>query len=139
MHCSAYSSKSLCSTGERRIVQLQETYKPSQRDGGISIYHFDEPLLTGIIKENGAADLPIAIISVTGKFRQGKSYLLNYMIRYLNSKDKRNWMGARNAPLEGFSWRGGCEPHTSGIVVWSEIFCRLIDGFFGIAYLSLSI
>lgn len=31
-------------------------------------------------------------------------------------------MGNDNEPLTGFSWRGGSEPETSGIQLWSEVF-----------------
>lgn len=31
-------------------------------------------------------------------------------------------MGPENVPLEGFSWRGGSERDTTGILMWSEIF-----------------
>lgn len=31
-------------------------------------------------------------------------------------------MGNDDEPLTGFSWRGGSEPETSGIQLWSEVF-----------------
>lgn len=31
-------------------------------------------------------------------------------------------MGSQDAPLEGFSWRGGSERDTTGILMWSDIF-----------------
>lgn len=31
-----------------------------------------------------------------------------------------DWLGADNDNLNGFSWRGGCERETSGILLWSE-------------------
>lgn len=34
-------------------------------------------------------------------------------------------MGSDDAPLKGFSWRGGCERDTTGILLWSEVF--LVD------------
>ena len=36
--------------------------------------------------------------------------------------DEDDWMGPENVPLEGFSWRGGSERDTTGILMWSEIF-----------------
>jgi len=33
-----------------------------------------------------------------------------------------NWLGDDEEPLVGFSWRGGSEPETTGIQVWSEVF-----------------
>lgn len=33
-----------------------------------------------------------------------------------------DWMGPSDAPLEGFSWRGGSDRETTGILMWSEAF-----------------
>lgn len=33
-----------------------------------------------------------------------------------------DWLGGDDEPLEGFSWRGGSERDTTGILMWSEIF-----------------
>lgn len=32
----------------------------------------------------------------------------------------REWLGDDKNSLDGFSWRGGCERETSGILLWSE-------------------
>lgn len=32
------------------------------------------------------------------------------------------WIGGDEEPLTGFSWRGGCERETTGILAWSEVF-----------------
>lgn len=32
------------------------------------------------------------------------------------------WLGQDDEPLQGFSWRGGSEPDTTGIHIWSEVF-----------------
>lgn len=37
------------------------------------------------------------------------------------------WLGANDAPLEGFSWRGGSERDTTGILMWSDIFLTELD------------
>lgn len=36
-------------------------------------------------------------------------------------------MGPSDAPLEGFSWRGGSERDTTGILMWSEVFLSELD------------
>lgn len=36
--------------------------------------------------------------------------------------DDENWLGGDDEPLTGFSWRGGSEPETTGIQLWSEVF-----------------
>ena len=35
---------------------------------------------------------------------------------------EENWLGDDDEPLTGFSWRGGSEPETIGIQMWSEVF-----------------
>lgn len=36
--------------------------------------------------------------------------------------NKGDWLGPQDVPLDGFSWRGGSERDTTGILMWSEIF-----------------
>ena len=33
-----------------------------------------------------------------------------------------DWLGKDDEPLTGFTWRGGSEPETTGILLWSEVF-----------------
>ena len=33
-----------------------------------------------------------------------------------------NWIGDRDDPLTGFSWRGGIKRETTGIQLWSDVF-----------------
>lgn len=66
------------------------------------------------------------MIGVAGKFRKGKSFLLNFFLRYLNyisngSPPDQDWL-EREQTLEGFPWRGGSERDTDGIVWWSKPF-----------------
>lgn len=67
-------------------------------------------------------DKPVCIISVVGGFRQGKSFLLDYFLRYLEATGKPGWEGEPDEPLQGFSWRGGAERETTGIWLWSKPF-----------------
>merc|ERR1712142_53508 len=67
-------------------------------------------------------DKPICIISVAGAFRKGKSFLLNFMLRYLEAGGAEDWMGPEESHLNGFHWRGGMERDTTGILMWSKIF-----------------
>ena len=46
-------------------------------------------------------DIPVAIIPIVGPSRQGKSFILNYMIRFLANPKKIDWIGPTNQPLEG--------------------------------------
>jgi hypothetical protein len=43
---------------------------------------------------------------VSGDTRKGKSFLLNFLIRYLESGGAEDWLDKEPAkPLEGFGWR----------------------------------
>ncbi|VDM95599.1 unnamed protein product [Thelazia callipaeda] len=63
----------------------------------------------------------VSVISVAGAFRKGKSFLLNFFLRYLSALEEErrsgDWIFAGNR-LEGFS----SERETSGILVWSQPF-----------------
>ncbi|XP_063915861.1 atlastin-like [Zophobas morio] len=73
-------------------------------------------------------DKQVCVVSITGTFRQGKSFLLNFLLRYLDLKYKKkisvdkNWLSVGDSKLTGFEWRSGKERHTVGILIWSEIF-----------------
>ncbi|CAG9802094.1 unnamed protein product [Chironomus riparius] len=89
-------------------------------------------------------DRKIVILSLIGAFRGGKSFLLNYCLRFLYAnyssindpkiadgeflfeKDK-NWMGICDEALKGFSWRSGIKRDTVGIIIWSDVFLHTID------------
>jgi hypothetical protein len=41
-----------------------------------------------------------------GDYRKGKSFLLNFLIRYLEAGDAPDWLHAnQQQPLTGFAWR----------------------------------
>lgn len=84
-------------------------------------------------------DMNVAVVSVVGAFRTGKSFLLTLILRYLRHRiafDEGDWVMAEGDKIsEGnnnaaeaykggysFEWRGGHERMTTGITVWSEPF-----------------
>ncbi|KAM8785480.1 atlastin-2 isoform 2-T2 [Rhynchonycteris naso] len=85
-------------------------------------FELDEEALEQILLQEHIRDLNIVVVSVAGAFRKGKSFLLDFMLRYMYNKDSQSWVGGNNEPLTGFTWRGGCERETTGIQVWSEVF-----------------
>ncbi|XP_077531346.1 atlastin-2-like isoform X1 [Haemaphysalis longicornis] len=101
--------------GSGRPVQI---FRP-RRSGG---FHLDESALEVILKNDRIQNKPIAVISVAGEYRSGKSFLLNLFIQYMSSEDQINWMANVDAVFEGFSCRGGSELDTCGIWLWSEVF-----------------
>ncbi len=69
-------------------------------------------------------DKPVVVVSVCGGYRQGKSFILDYFLRYLNAENSNKWLGNEDEPLTGFSWTGGCKSHTEGIQMWNQPFIK---------------
>jgi len=93
------------------------------------LFALDEDALEKILLRDEIKDRYVVVVSVAGAFRKGKSFLLDFFLRYMKSKygnpishNDNVWMGPPDVPLEGFSWRGGSERDTTGILMWSEIF-----------------
>nr|XP_044993415.1 atlastin-2 isoform X1 [Jaculus jaculus] len=85
-------------------------------------FELDEGALEQILLQERVRDLHVVVVSVAGAFRKGKSFLLDFMLRYMYNQDSQSWIGGNNEPLTGFTWRGGCERETTGIQVWNEVF-----------------
>uniref|UniRef100_A0A3B3TI27 Atlastin GTPase 2 n=2 Tax=Poecilia latipinna TaxID=48699 RepID=A0A3B3TI27_9TELE len=105
--------------GPVQIVRANES------DG---IFQLDAAALEKILLQDHVKDLNLVVVSVAGAFRKGKSFLLDFMLRYMynqrsvSSKHSDTWIGGDHEPLIGFKWRGGCERETTGIQVWSDVF-----------------
>jgi len=93
-------------------------------------FTLDEEALESVLLRDDVAGRKVAVISVAGAFRKGKSFLLNFFLRFLQGdRQQDRWMGEESWQLHGFSWRGGCERETSGILMWSEpFFVKLPSG-----------
>ncbi|XP_053284627.1 atlastin-3 [Pleuronectes platessa] len=102
--------------GEPRPVQIVTVSKDDHSFG------LDTKALAEILLAPEVRDKHVVVLSVAGAFRKGKSFLLDFMIRYMHRKGDENWLGEEDEPLTGFSWRGGSEPETTGIQLWSEVF-----------------
>jgi atlastin len=66
-------------------------------------------------------------VVIAGVFRKGKSFLLNFLHRFLRSgTGGGDWLRDGGAAVQdGFPWRGGPQRDTTGIVCWPEPF--LVD------------
>lgn len=94
-------------------------------------FTLNEDLLEEVlISDERVRDKKVVVISVAGAFRKGKSFLLDFFLRYLDRKDSPYpWLGNDDEALTGFSWRGGSERETTGILLWSKPYlCTLPDG-----------
>nr|XP_012144988.1 PREDICTED: atlastin isoform X2 [Megachile rotundata] len=116
-------------TSETKSENIPESGKPV----AIVLAHPDhtfelnENALAEILLQNDIKDRSVVVVSVAGAFRKGKSFLLDFFLRYMNNKyDKNNhtdsWLGNDDEPLKGFSWKGGSERDTTGILMWSKVF-----------------
>lgn len=85
-------------------------------------FALDVKALSEVLLTPEVRDKHVVVVSVAGAFRKGKSFLLDFMLRYMHRKDEETWLGQNDEFLTGFSWRGGSEPETTGIQLWSEVF-----------------
>jgi hypothetical protein len=74
----------------------------------------DEDALREVLFNPAIKDKHVVVLSVAGAFRKGKSFLLDFFLRYLRSNGSEDWLGPRDDPLTGFSWRGGMDRDTTG-------------------------
>ncbi|KAL1430876.1 hypothetical protein MTO96_014734 [Rhipicephalus appendiculatus] len=89
-------------------------------DGNLQL---DERSLAHLLLDERVKDKPVVVIATAWAFHTGKSFLLSFLLRYLRNFGRADWLGDPDAPLGGFEWRqGGSERHTSGILVWNEVF-----------------
>lgn len=49
-------------------------------------FELREDVLNSVLMKNDIKDKKIVVVSVAGAFRKGKSFLLNFMLRYLESQ-----------------------------------------------------
>ncbi|XP_030588537.1 atlastin-2 isoform X2 [Archocentrus centrarchus] len=85
-------------------------------------FSLQEEVLEQLLLQKEVQDLHVVVVSVAGAFRKGKSFLLDFMLRYMYKQSSDSWLGGEEEPLTGFTWRGGCERETTGIQAWSEVF-----------------
>ncbi|KAJ8735836.1 hypothetical protein PYW07_007456 [Mythimna separata] len=92
--------------------------------GGGARYELDEEALRRVLLRPGVQELPAVVVSVAGAYRGGKSFILDFFLRYLTappcSQQSGGWLGKEDEQLKGFHWRGGGERDTTGIHLWPE-------------------
>lgn len=77
----------LCIPIEDDIFQVDSSH-PLQIISPKGNHSFDLNLgeLRGILNNDQIKDRDVVVVSVVGAFRQGKSFLLNFFLRYLNAQ-----------------------------------------------------
>lgn len=92
-------------------------------------FELNQEALESLLLDERVRDKKVCVVSVAGAFRKGKSFLLDFLLRYLRKQGSNDWLGQDDTPLTGFSWRGGSERETTGIWAWSKVFlCPGPDG-----------
>ncbi|XP_055309313.1 atlastin-like [Sitodiplosis mosellana] len=115
--CQKVSSDELDSVSAIQIVSPKDHVFNLELDG-----------IKSILENDSIKDRNVVVVSIAGAFRQGKSFLLNFFIKYLYAQYKKHdvsdWLGEENnsSGLTGFKWRSGRKRETTGIWMWSEVF-----------------
>ncbi|XP_046476385.1 atlastin isoform X4 [Neodiprion pinetum] len=139
-HSREYEGTDAGNSGDRERIERLSMEEPEVRDGrevGKPVqvvlahpdhtFELDEDALEEILVQDDIKDRSVVVVSVAGAFRKGKSFLLDFFLRYMNTRynlniETNSWLGADEDPLDGFSWRGGSERDTTGILMWSKVF-----------------
>ncbi|CAH1734986.1 unnamed protein product [Chironomus riparius] len=103
----------------------------------------DDSELDKIFGHPEIQDRKVVIMSIIGAFRGGKSFFLDYCLRFLYAhfpsinnpweetqcifETNDSWMGESDEPLTGFSWRSGTKRDTTGIIMWNDVFLHTLD------------
>lgn len=102
-----------------------------KKNENTSKFELDIQLFTEILDNEKTKNCEVSIISIAGAFRKGKSFILNFLLHFLNAdkiqQENGDWINSMDENFDGFEWRNGIKPHTSGILIWSEIFYHTLD------------
>ncbi|KAF4519055.1 hypothetical protein B566_EDAN001641 [Ephemera danica] len=95
----------------------------SFNEEGQAILHLEN--LQSVLDRDEIRDRRVVAIAVAGSFRRGKSFLLNYFLRYLETKGDKSFK--EDDKLSGFESKFGLDRVTTGISIWPELAVVLID------------
>ncbi|CAJ0560633.1 unnamed protein product, partial [Mesorhabditis spiculigera] len=84
--------------------------------------NFDEVLLKNLVSQ--IAGRKVAVISVVGGFREGKSFFDNILLKALQAGKAAFRPDETIGGTAGIEFKNGPERHTIGIQVWDQIFVR---------------
>ncbi|CAK8677477.1 unnamed protein product [Clavelina lepadiformis] len=90
------------------------------KKGKLEFHHnaFEE-----VFSQKNVSNTPIAIYSIAGKLREGKSFLLNLFMKYLDDKKCPEWLSkSEEKIIENFDTRYGEDPCTDGIWILNKPF-----------------
>ncbi|KAF4526932.1 hypothetical protein B566_EDAN015981, partial [Ephemera danica] len=87
-------------------VSSQNYTKPLQllKEDDRGEFKLDEEALASVVCREEIRNRKLIVLSVVGEYRRGKSFLLNFIIRYLRAQGSKQWLNT-STNLEGFDWR----------------------------------
>ncbi|CAL4079710.1 unnamed protein product [Meganyctiphanes norvegica] len=94
------------------LVQNEET----------DVFELQEAELEKVLLDPRIADKHVCVLAVAGAFRKGKSFLLDFLLRFMNAQQSTDFLNDTDKPLTGFKWRQGSKRETTGVLIWSEPF-----------------
>ncbi|CAG0885791.1 unnamed protein product [Darwinula stevensoni] len=98
-------------------------------EGGKDSYLLKEDRLRRLLLQADCRDKPVAVLSIAGGARRGKSFLLSLFLRYLRAQGSEDWLDDEDIPVTGFAWKMSAKRVTTGIHIWDDIFTlRLPNG-----------
>ncbi|CAG0900903.1 unnamed protein product [Darwinula stevensoni] len=110
---------------EGSAICVVEHNENEERDS----YLLKEDRLQRLLLQAHCRDKPVAVVSIAGGARRGKSFLLSLFLRYLRAQGSENWLEDEDTPITGFAWKMSSKRVTTGIHIWDEIFTlRLANG-----------
>ncbi|KAF6213854.1 hypothetical protein GE061_011578 [Apolygus lucorum] len=76
---------------------------------------------------SGFQDMDVAVITIAGPGRYGKSFILNFFLRYASHRyseghNADDWLKDLDKPLMGFPWENESDKTSTSIILWPEFF-----------------
>uniref|UniRef100_A0A915D6N7 GB1/RHD3-type G domain-containing protein n=1 Tax=Ditylenchus dipsaci TaxID=166011 RepID=A0A915D6N7_9BILA len=114
----------------RHKIRPVQLFVPSSSNP--NTLRLNKSALNAVLGHSSIANRKIVVISVSGAYRKGKSFLLNFFLEYLyilqyqqKNDLEMDWL-QDETQLEGFHYRPGSKRDTVGIWIWAEPI--MIDG-----------
>ncbi|CAM4581274.1 unnamed protein product [Caretta caretta] len=82
----------------------------------------DEEALSRCLEQGEVGNSPVCLVSITGEQRQGKSFLLNCLLRRLHNLEAAgaSWMDREDQVLRQFECDNGMANVTKGVWMWDQ-------------------
>lgn len=92
-------------------------------------FRFNQAALDKILRHPDISNKKVSVISVAGQSQMGKSFLMNFLVRYLSANNDARLSGdwLHGCVLDGFAWGKSRARVTVGIQMWSRPFIMNSD------------